>query len=160
MWLTPVALSAASRLLGQQLLLDHRMQTDQASAFAPVRHRCQPGGRAAGLLRKGCTQLDPAIAGLLQHRGKAQAVGLHLAIQCRLGGVIAAEGALQLAVPVVAMQRPVQHHQAARQTSIADRALKAEGFTGLREWRWQSFGGCRVHRQGVAGQLTDHHPGG
>ena len=107
----------------QQVLFEHGVAAQHAAAFAPVGHGRQPGRRAAGSGREGITQLQPAAAGLVQCLGEPQAVGLHISRQGRLFLGISAEGALQAVIPVVAVQGPVEHHQATGQAPIGDRAL-------------------------------------
>ena len=68
-------------------------------------------------------QLKPAPTCLLKCVRKLHAVVLHLG---RKGGFliwVTTKGALQPMVPVIAVQRPVEHHKAARQTPVVDRAL-------------------------------------
>ena len=77
-----------------------------------------------------------------------------------------AEGPLQPPMPIVAVQRPIQHHQPAGQAPIGERALQPEGLTGLLERLRQSWLAGRIDafrgvgREPIALQLTHHHPGG
>ena len=65
-------------------------------------------------------------------------------------------------MPVIAVQRPIQHHQTTRQTPVGDRALEAEGGGGIGEWGWQGRMGPGAIGPWwpVSGQLAHHHPGG
>jgi hypothetical protein len=85
--------------------------------------------------------LQPASRGLAQGGGEGKAVGPHLLEQASHSGWIATEGPLQVLVPVVAMQGPVQHHQAARQPPVGKRALQAKTLGGALEGRSGSMAG-------------------
>ena len=64
--------------------------------------------------RKTAAPLQPARRGLLQGRSKALAMGLHVGVERRAHSRVGVEGALQVTVPVVAVQGPVEHHQTTR----------------------------------------------
>ena len=62
-------------------------------------------------------------------------------------------------MPVVAVERPIEHHQATRQTAIGDGLAQAKALAGLLKRRGeQRLVGERM-RGGVARQLAHHHPG-
>ena len=58
-------------------------------------------------------------------------MGLHLSLQLRFGVRLVAEGTGQTVMPVIALQRPVQHHQAPRQPPIGERAFQPKRLAGL-----------------------------
>ena len=161
--------------LGQELLLEHQLTTQQAATLSPVGHqrqglRSRQGIITAAVGRETGRRAQQASGCVLQGLGKRLAVLLHGAVHgCPAPG-FGLKQLLELCVPVVAVQRPVQHHQTAGQSAIADRALQPESRRCLFErcrqlrsrirqlWCLQLWDRFRWLPVGV--ELPHHHPGG
>ena len=130
----------------QQIRLHHRAQSHQPTPLAPVGHQRQgraaaQGQRLAPLgdllslegIGKHAGPANQTATGLCQGIGEGQRMLLHLAIEFggRLG--VWAETPLQAPMPVIAMQGPIEHHQAAGQTAIGERSLQPKPLAGQAE---------------------------
>ena len=83
---------------------------------------------------------------------------LHLLGQLCTNLGICTESSIETLVPVVALQGPIQHDQAAGQTAIGDGFLEAEaGDAPIKRNPRDHIGTLRIE---FPMQLTHHHPGG
>ena len=156
--------------LGQELLLEHQLTTQQAATLSPVGHqrqglRSRQGIITAAVGRETGRRAQQASGCVLQGLGKRLAVLLHGAVHgCPAPG-FGLKQLLELCVPVVAVQRPVQHHQTAGQSAVAERALQPECRRCLFERCRQPRSRIRQLRNRfrwlpVGVELPHHHPGG
>ena len=104
----------------QQVLLNHRRGTDQASTLTPV------GLKGQWCSRKGCRRLQLGAAGRLQLGQERFTVLTEPKALFALALRIAAEHSPWIHRPVVAVQRPIQHQLLTWKTAVTQELRQGE----------------------------------
>ena len=146
--------SPRSGLNGEQVVLCHRGSSDQSPSFAPVGHQREAGVGS----RKGLSRTDPVGAAGLECIQERMAVTLHVCSEIVSNSRVGTDGAFKVVMPVIAMKRPVEHHQTTGKAAVGDRFLETKGDSAGFKGRWEAV--LVATNGAVSVQLPHHHPCG
>ena len=138
----------------QKVVFRDRCSTNQPPAFPPVGHQRQTWVCS----REGVAGSNPTATAFRQRSQKIFAVALHLLGQFSANLGIGAEGSIEADVPVIALQGPIQHDQAAGKTAIGDGFLDTKAGGAPNKGIPRDRNGMVLRELPM--QLPHHHPGG